>query len=150
MFRLFVWIVSTLLASATLAHADSIILRDGTRIEGTIISVYVVSDGTQRYIAVSDIAQLEWQGKVETLGQAQAQPATNTKQVATSQPAGGSKIKKQNSTTAPATTTQPAATATTQPATSQPSDRVIHVKGYTRKDGTYVAPHTRRAPAPRR
>jgi hypothetical protein len=32
----------------------------------------------------------------------------------------------------------------TEPAAT--SNRVVHVKGYTRKDGTYVPPHTRRQP----
>ncbi len=38
-----------------------------------------------------------------------------------------------------------------RPSTKKPSvkkspGREVHVRGYTRKDGTYVAPHTRSAP----
>ena len=31
-----------------------------------------------------------------------------------------------------------------------PSGGKVHVRGYTRRDGTYVAPHTRRAPRKRK
>ena len=44
--------------------------------------------------------------------------------------------------------TAPMSATTTHTPTSTPSGATIHVRGYTRKDGTTVAPYDRRAPSP--
>jgi endonuclease YncB( thermonuclease family) len=44
--------------------------------------------------------------------------------------------------------TAPMSAMTTHTPTSRPSGATIHVQGYTRKDGTIVAPYDRRAPSP--
>jgi hypothetical protein len=47
---------------------------------------------------------------------------------------------------APPTTTSPIGSALSSGATTSGSGGSVHVKGYTRKDGTYVRPHTRKSP----
>jgi endonuclease YncB( thermonuclease family) len=46
--------------------------------------------------------------------------------------------------------TAPMSATTTHTPTSTPSGATVHVQGYTRKDGTTVAPYDRRAPSPRK
>ena len=44
--------------------------------------------------------------------------------------------------------TAPISATTTHTSASAPSEATVHVQGYTRKDGTVVAPYDRRAPSP--
>ena len=63
------------------------------------------------------------------------------------------KIPEQTPTETPAPSSRPTATLSTVPmpaTTTHTSGATIHVQGYTRKDGTIVAPYNRRAPSPRK
>jgi hypothetical protein len=58
----------------------------------------------------------------------------------------------ERSSSSPSSNNVEAPAANNQPAVSSGSSSsgTVHVRGYTRKDGTYVKPHTRRAPGSRK